>query len=248
MLEPFFFDKERLFGCYHPASDINASRLLVICSPFFDEYRRCHSALGDLANACALQGIHVLRFDFFGTGESQGQLEDASVKGWIENIDTTIEEGVFLSGADKVILFGVRFGALLAAQSKNSMIKRYVFWDPIERGEDYVNWLNEINQDLRTQHLMIARFSGVPIKNIVFENFHITPGLKKGIASLKLNQNKLNEVAESYVVSTCQSDCSLKKYENIEFCGIKYNWPAFHDGMLTLKPALEAIAKKILAL
>lgn len=56
MFEANFFDTGRLFGMYRPAEDADSDRLLVICPPLFDEYRRCYRALAELAKGCSAAG------------------------------------------------------------------------------------------------------------------------------------------------------------------------------------------------
>ena len=246
MIEPFFFKKDQLFGCYHPAADLDSQRLLIICPPFFDDYRRSYRALSDLANACAEQGVHVLRFDFYGTGESQGMLDQASVDDWKEGIHAAIEEGMALSGANEVTLLGVRFGAVLAAQIMHENVKRYIFWDPIASGASYLEWLDKVNDHLRQQHRQDARINNIPFENIIYENFHIPPELKSGIAALQFDQSFTSHLAQSFILTTDPLVYESKMYANCEFPGLSYDWPAY-DGIITMKPVLEALALRILA-
>lgn len=247
MIEPFFFRNQRVFGCYHPPGNNNLSRLLVICPPLFDEYRRLYKALSELANACANHGVHVLRFDYFGTGESYGELVDASIDEWKKDIDAAIEEGMAVSGADEIVLCGVRFGATLAAQSKHPRIKKYIFWDPVLNGELYIHWLDTVNQVLKKQHERNARNANIPMENIEYENFHLTPNLKKDMSSLALNQSGLSggRAVSSYIISTDKSVCDSKIFQNCEFGGLDYDWPVYQDGVLIQKPVLEAIARRV---
>lgn len=245
MIEPFFFSNGQIFGCYHPPGNLKLSRLLVICPPFFDEYRRLYKALADLANGCASHGVHVLRFDYFGTGESFGELEDVSIEEWKMNIDAAIDEGIAVSGADEVVLCGVRFGATLASQSKHPQIKRYIFWDPILNGESYLDWLSEVNNGLRKDHKQNARLNNIMFENIQYEQFHLTAKLMEGISSVSFNQMALNESANSYVISTDKALCDSKQFLNCDYCGLRYTWPAYQDGILIQKPVLEAVARRV---
>ena len=246
MIEPFFFKRNLLFGCYHPAADLDSRRLLIICPPFFDDYRRSYRALSDLANACAEQGVHVLRFDFFGTGESQGLLDMATVDVWKEDIVAAIEEGVALSGADKVTLLGVRFGAVLAAQIIHTNVKQYIFWDPLASGASYLRWLDEVNDILRRQHWQLSRDVNIPFEDIAYENFRMSAVLKNEIAALAFDQSTIDKVAESCVITTDPLIYDTKVYANCEFPGLRYDWPAYHDGIISPKPVLEAIGRRVL--
>lgn len=247
MIEPFFFRDDQLFGCYHPAGGIGSARLLVICPPFFDEYRRSYKALADLANACSDQNINVLRFDYFGTGESYGALDQASVDGWRLDIESAIEEGIALSGADEVFLLGVRFGATLAAQARHVCIKRYIFWDPVVRGSSYLSWLEEVNTDLKRSHHRLAKRISKKLENIEYEAFHLPMPLKNGINELLLEQAVLDEIAQTYVITTDKMVFDSDVFSNCEFPGLEYDWPAYHDGVLSQKPVLGAIAGRVIA-
>ena len=247
MIEPFFFREEQLFGCYHPAGGIGSSRLLVICPPFFDEYRRSYKALADLANACAEQNINVLRFDYFGTGESFGTLDQASVDGWRSDIESAIEEGIALSGADEVCLLGVRFGGTLAAQARHDCIKRYVFWDPVVSGSSYLAWLEEVNNDLKRSHYQLSRKINKGFENIEYEAFHLPLSLRNGIHELLLDQKALEKIAQTYVITTDKTVYDSNIFSNCEFPGLRYDWPVYHDGVISQKPVLEAIAGRVIA-
>ncbi len=70
----FFGDPARqLFGVYHPAAEGNAAeRAVVLCAPSPQEYMPTHWAYRRLAALLAKAGVHVLRFDYFGMGDSAG--------------------------------------------------------------------------------------------------------------------------------------------------------------------------------
>ncbi len=246
MIEPFFFKNDLLFGCYHPAVNIDSQRLLIVCPPFFDDYRRSYRALSDLANACSEQGVHVLRFDFLGTGESQGLLDQATVGIWNEDILAAIDEGVALSGADEVIVLGIRFSAVLAAQTMHENVKKYIFWDPIPSGACYLKWLDQVNDLLRQQHWQISKESNIPFEDIAYENFRIPQVLKSEITALVFDQSVIDNTAKSYVITTDPLVCDAGIYANCEYPGLSYDWPAYHDGIISLKPILEAICRRVL--
>jgi hypothetical protein len=246
MIEPFFFSDGQLFGCYHPASGFSAQRLLVACPPFFDEYRISYRALAELANACAGQGVHVLRFNFYGTGESMGDLDQASVERWKADILAAIEEGVALSGADDVALLGVRFGATMAAQVAHSAIRRYIFWDPVDGGPAYLDWLDEANLRLEESHRQLAKHINRPLESIVFENFALSSTLREGIRTLDFNPDETVEHARYIVITTDRRVYETKKYSQSEYPGLSSDWNAYQDGIVSQKPVLESIARRIL--
>lgn len=247
MIEPLFFDQDRLFGCYHPAAGQESSKLLVICPPFFDDYRRSYRALSEFSIACAEKGVHVLRFDFYGTGESQGLLEEATVAGWIDNAQAAIDEGIAISGADDVTLMGVRFGALLAVHAVHEQIKQYLLWDPVVSGAAYLSWLDQVNEILKQQHLQHAKLQKLSPEQIDFVNFYLPDRLKAEMAALQFVQDVQEAGSRRVVVTTDPSVCGSGIAGECEFAGFQYDWPAYHDGILTMKPVLEVLARRVLS-
>lgn len=243
MIEPFYFDNNRLYGTFTAAADSSSRKLVVICPPLFDEYRRTYRALYELAIGCSAQGLHVLRFDYYGTGESWGLLEEATIQGWVTDINSAIEEGVALSGADRVILTGVRFGATLASQSTNKYISKFIFWDPIPSGQQYLDWLTEIDKSLENQHKQNALNNNLPFEQIKYENFHLPDIFKDDLAKLKIPE-QIRKDSRTTVITTDKTIEASGIYNNCEFTGLEYAWPTYHDGVITQKPVLEAIATK----
>ena len=76
----FFGDSDApLFGAHHPARRKSTGKAVVICPPIGHEYGRTHWMLRLLSAQLAREGVHVLRFDYFGTGDSGGFVEDLSL-------------------------------------------------------------------------------------------------------------------------------------------------------------------------
>lgn len=242
MIEPCFFDNNRLFGSYHPASDQGVPRLLVICPPFFDEYRRCSKALFDLANGCAAEGTHAFRFDYFGTGESWGLLADADVPTWIEDVRKAIQEGMEISGASRVYLCGVRFGATLAAQVQHPAIAEYIFWDMFADGTQYLSYLSEVDADLECQQRETPLYyhpSSEP--HPPCELFHLSSALREGMGNLRVDLAALKKRARVHQIVSQKSQAMSEA----EDAGFHYEWPHDHDGLLMPKPVLEAVARRL---
>src|SRR6186713_2664117 len=90
---PGFFGppNRRLYGCAHPPSDGTEREMAaVLCNPLGLEYAYSHRAFLHLAGRLAGQGFQVGRFEYFGTGDSAGDDQDASLSGWIGDISTAI--------------------------------------------------------------------------------------------------------------------------------------------------------------
>jgi uncharacterized protein len=142
-MNPFFFGSSdrALYGVYTPPKTRGRVQSgVVLCAPFGMEYMRSHRAFRQLTSLLNREGHHVLRFDYFGTGDSAGEGEDGSVEQWSRDVDTAIEELRDTTSLDRVSVVGLRFGGLLAAQVavRRNDLNRVVLWDPIVRGKQYV--------------------------------------------------------------------------------------------------------------
>ena len=143
-MTPFFFgaSPRRLFGVYDPAvrSPSEGLRAVVICNPWGPEYIYAHRALRQLARRLSLAGFHILRFDYFGTGDSAGDMVDADLLGWKNDIETAMDELMDLAGVKQVGLVGLRLGATLAASvvcKRKKDIGALVLWEPVFDGKAY---------------------------------------------------------------------------------------------------------------
>jgi pimeloyl-ACP methyl ester carboxylesterase len=143
---PFFFGpgKRRLFGAYDPAHAFDGVSRggAVICYPWGAEYLHAHRSLRQLAARLAQNGFETLRFDYFGTGDSAGDMTDADLAGWEHDIETAIEEIIELAGVKRIALVGLRLGANLAASvaaRRIDVVNPLILWDPIVSGKAYLH-------------------------------------------------------------------------------------------------------------
>jgi dienelactone hydrolase len=112
------------------------ARGAVLCPPLGYEYVRAHRALRRLAEELAERGCHAFRLDYYGTGDSSGESEEASVAQCIASVRHAIEELKENAMIDTVCVVGLRLGAafgVLASEGRGD-IERLVLWDPVERG------------------------------------------------------------------------------------------------------------------
>ena len=128
-----------LFGIHH-APRGEALGAVVLCNSWGREYQFAHRALRVLAKRLAERGLHVLRFDYSGVGDSWGHTTDGRVSQWLDDIDTAIEELRAMTGSARVHLVGMRLGGLLAAlvTARRSDVDQLVLWDPITQGTDWL--------------------------------------------------------------------------------------------------------------
>lgn len=144
---PFRFGPphRQLFGLYHPGKARgNGSTAVLICNPLGQEAVRTHRMLRVLADRLARAGLHVLRFDYFGTGDAAGDDEDGDMLGWRKDIGVAHAELLKRSGCSRTVWFGARLGATLAALSAGDVPdgpQGLVLWEPVVSGRRYLEHL-----------------------------------------------------------------------------------------------------------
>jgi exosortase A-associated hydrolase 2 len=113
---------------------------LVFLPPFCEEMNRCRHLVADQAKRFANAGYSCLILDPYGTGDSEGELADASWEGWRADAITGVQwcEQKF---SIPVILWGLRLGALLAldlAATHVGQFTKLLLWQPVTNGKTYL--------------------------------------------------------------------------------------------------------------
>lgn len=108
-----------------------AERAVLICPPIGQEMIRSHRAVRRLGERLAENGADVLRFDYFGTGHSQGGDDEGTPERWVSDVRSAADFLRSVSGARTLTIAGLRFGALLALAAEVRSVRRMLFWDPI---------------------------------------------------------------------------------------------------------------------
>lgn len=143
-MTPFRFGApaRRMYATYHPGSaQRRPAAAVLLCNPYGQEAIRVHRLYRLLADRLARRGAHVLRFDYFATGESDGDDEDGEMQGWCEDIVAADAELRRRARPAQVSWFGARLGATLAAgASARSPVPpdRLLLWEPLIDGPAYV--------------------------------------------------------------------------------------------------------------
>lgn len=147
---PFFFpcDLIKLFGVLHEPSGKSRKTGFVFCHPFFEEKLWTHRVFVNFARRLSMEGYPVLRFDYMGNGDSQGNFADSDVESYLRNIQTAI---AFLESTgsipEGVNLLGLRLGATLVSMTAERCpgLKRLLLWEPIVNGSKYMKEMLRIN-------------------------------------------------------------------------------------------------------
>jgi pimeloyl-ACP methyl ester carboxylesterase len=164
-MKPIFFgpDARRLFGILSARQNGGAARLgVVLCNPFGREAIRAHRLYRVIGERLSRAGCDVLRFDYFGTGDSNGADDQVDLAGFARDLVVAHEELVRRTGVTRVNWMGMRLGASvvqIAAAASPALPARLILWDPVFDGRDYLDLL-------RRRHLEWQTADEDPITNV----------------------------------------------------------------------------------
>lgn len=198
-MTPLFFGERsrRLFGVYTPAHARGGkARGVVICPPWGTEYLRAHRSVCQLGRLLAEAGVHVLRFDYFGTGDSAGDTIDGDLKGWQADVETAIEELKDTAGLQRVGLVGLRLGGVLAARvapARRRDIDAVVLWDPVVQGAEHLAELQRLDA-------AVARERNLKVNPGEVLGFPMSAGLAADLQAIDLLAHVPGLPARSFMV------------------------------------------------
>lgn len=212
-MNPFYFgESERaLYGVYHPPRSARVRETgVVLCYPIGQEYMRSHRAFRQLAMILAKKGFHVLRFDYFATGDSCGDGSEGSLEQWRADIGVAIDELKDTAGIGRVAVVGLRVGAALAVSACRDRddVTDLVLWDPVTDGRAYIEELltspmGRIDGD--GQAILAGRGGD---RTVGVMGFPLTPAMRRGLDGIRLLEQPSPAVRSSAVlVSGEREDC-----------------------------------------
>ncbi len=250
-MNPFFFgsSSQSLYGVYHSPNKLAMrDEGVLLCPTFGQEYMRSHRANRQLASSLAQQGFHVLRFDYRGTGDSSGYIEDVCVSDWLEDIETAINELRETTCVNTIHVIGLRLGGLLAsaaARDSKLKIKQLILWDPLISGNAYdLELQDEISKGDSKCNVVDSddtlHFNGFPLyKKMRLDLSEINlcdfePQCKK-IYHIVSSENE-----NSNLLKSAWSSRDAYEYEHVEAPG-DWNHVDQYGGIMLPQPILQAI-------
>ena len=246
MYEAFFFGPEnrQLFGIYHPSVGADRHVLTLICPPLFSEFNRTHAALRQLAISLANAGHHVLRFDYAGTGDSYGNLDEFALADWEESIAIALQEGRELSGCDKVRVLGVRASCPLVCRAigDHSTVDRIVLWDPVSDGKKYLRELRRGQQDVIKQNVHVNRATRQNAKRL-YGIFQMSEPMEKDFLGLTTEPYLSIDSEKLCVVTTNMSAEFPVNDVSSEFVDFNCGWDIESEELVMCQPVLESLTK-----
>jgi alpha-beta hydrolase superfamily lysophospholipase len=188
-----------LLGFWHARESSPTRNLaVVLCNPLGYEAMSVHRTYRHLAERLAKRGFSALRFDYDGTGDSSGRSDDPGrMRAWLDSIQAAADEACARAGTRQLALFGVRFGATLAAQAalERGGVDCLIPWAPVISGRAHV-------RELRAYRLI------KPVKAAAPKTLQPTDGSEE-IAGYSFSRETLADMAALDLLAP--SDCVARR-------------------------------------
>ena len=147
----------------------------------------CRAVVAKQAQFLVSQGYVVYALDYFGTGDSEGDVRQASSNIWVEDIEDVVT-WLAKNGTESVNVWAVRAGALLAFAALHNIqckieCKHLLLWKPVLKGKTFMSQFLRLKQmnamlsgddkiDWRKQLITegVIEIAGYEISNELFES------------------------------------------------------------------------------
>lgn len=228
-MEPRYFgsSEKRLFGIRHPPAAGRARKSgVVLCYPMGQEYFRAHRAFRQLSLRLADAGFPVLRFDYYGCGDSAGESDEGEVQQWVDDVGTAMNEIKDFCGVAGVSLVGARLGATLSALagSRRRDVESIVLWDPIVTGKDYVREMMGLHKGWLRDVLPKPKELNDGDKNVEIVGFPLTDTLRSGLENIDLLAVQECSARRLLFVETIESLVALRWREHMKGLGVDLDY------------------------
>jgi alpha/beta superfamily hydrolase len=167
---------------------------LLICHAFGEERQKTYRSTYHFTNSLADRGIPSLRFDYVGTGDSEGDLPDVSVESMYSDTILAANYAKETFGVEQLVILGIRFGAALAARATSALpyADACVMWNPIANGKDFLTELLRTEKIIRITGKKGAKLPVTPpadTDSTVVEADLMTVALAEQMSAIDLASN-----------------------------------------------------------
>lgn len=122
----------------------------LLCNPYGQEAVRSKPMYRAFADRLLREGVHALRFDYHGTGDSPGDEEPQTLAEWVRDTLCACATLRQATRARRLHLFGIGLGATIAARAALAIDpapERLILWEPIFDGTAYVQALLDAHRE-----------------------------------------------------------------------------------------------------
>lgn len=127
------------------------NKKVILCLPSItEEMNLSRAVIAKQAQYFASQGITTFILDYYGTGDSEGELNEVTSYDWCQDI-ITAGQWLINQGVTSISLWGIRFGSLLAMYFYEELVAKLpltsqLHWKPVTNGKLFIGQFLRIKQ------------------------------------------------------------------------------------------------------
>ena len=209
----------------------NSHTQLLFIPPFAEEANKSRHILSALGRELAKHGIETTLIDLFGCGDSQGDLDQANLEIWHQDISNVINHILKQLQCDNLILGGLRLGANIAASFLNNRVpiskqQRLLLWQPIPDMAAYMKQfirlklaesitikISKAGYPKNTSEIIASIQNGEPLE---ISGYPLSKQLFNDICSLNLSDFKLATAADISTFEINSSGTTSIPYQKLQ--------------------------------
>lgn len=150
---------QKIFGILHTPKGITRPPCVLVCHGLGGHKTGRYRVYVDLAEALVAAGIAVFRFDFRGSGDSEGSFGDMTLTGEVSDALVALK---YLQGEKKIDnhrigVFGRSLGGAVAviSSAKFGAAKSLALWSPIFDGEQWKHLWEKTQDGITSEHELL---------------------------------------------------------------------------------------------
>lgn len=180
----------RLYAALHASALPVPACGVVLVPPLLHEQLRSRRMLAEIATRLASSGIPSLRFDYFGSGDSDGSGTRMDLASMREDIGIATDALRSRGDVERVAVLAFRAGALPLASwlAEGGCADPVVLWEPVVDGAAWADELEAADaRELRSLERYPLR-RGVPVERSErhLMGFEVSPRLCQDLASVRV--------------------------------------------------------------
>ncbi|MFD0737895.1 hypothetical protein ACFQZQ_01140 [Lysobacter koreensis] len=191
--EPFWLGDpgRQLYASLHRSAIAGPRLGVLFAAPLFHEQPRSRRLLAEMASGFAAMGLPSLRFDFFGTGDSGGDSDQADFTSMCADLTLAAQALRAQAQVQRIVVFAWRAAALPVARwiGEGGDPDLVVLWEPIIDG---ASWLAELQRADAAERNSASRYrpdhaGAVPADERQLMGLAVSPRLLSDIAGARLS-------------------------------------------------------------
>lgn len=180
----------RRYAAFHPADQGESALGVLIVPPLLHEQPRSRRLLTEVAGRLSALGIACMRFDYFGSGDSDGTGEQMDFASMRDDLTVATESLRSMAGLEQVAVLAVRGGSLPLAEwlEHDGDAQHVVLWEPVVDGAGLLAELERDDaRELRsTDRYPLRRGTTVVHNERQLMGFDVSPGFRRDLAEVRL--------------------------------------------------------------